>query len=143
MRRLPLTRGPGELIASDTVSLVLTDPPYGVSIVRPARGHTKGHIGSQAKYYSPVIGDQSTDTARAHWKLVADMKCHAVIWGGNYMTDFLPPSPCWIVWDKREDMVSNDFADCELAWSNYDTPARIYRQKMEWYGSHRAAVKRS
>ena len=31
------------------------------------------------------------------------------------------------MWDKREEMKSNNFADCELAWTSFDNPARIYR----------------
>lgn len=40
-----------------------------------------------------------------------------IIFGGNYYTDYLPPTKSWIVWDKRcDDKYRNDFADCELAW---------------------------
>ena len=51
-----------------------------------------------------------------------------VIFGGNYFTDFLPPRMCWIVWDKREGMASNTFADCELAWTSFDKATRLYKQ---------------
>ena len=49
-----------------------------------------------------------------------------VIFGGNYYTDMLPPSPSWIVWDKQNG--ANDFADCELAWTSH---ARAIR-KFTW-----------
>lgn len=48
------------------------------------------------------------------------------------MTDFLIPTSGWIVWDKRVDIPSNNFADCEMAWSNLKKPARIYKYK--WSG---------
>lgn len=37
-----------------------------------------------------------------------------IIWGGNYFTDFLPPTMRWLVWDKGQ----RDFslADFEMAW---------------------------
>jgi hypothetical protein len=37
-----------------------------------------------------------------------------VVWGGNYFADVLPPSMCWLVWDKGQSDFS--LADCELAW---------------------------
>jgi len=79
--------------------------------------------------YAPIIGDETTDTARKFYKTCK--KCEFtdfILWGGNYFTDFLPPSSCWIVWDKRGDMSSNNFADCELAWTSFDKPARVYKQ---------------
>ena len=56
-----------------------------------------------------------------------------ILWGGNYFTDFLPPSPCWIVWDKRVEPSSNNFADCEIAWTSLTSPARMYRQIWNGY----------
>lgn len=47
--------------------------------------------------------------------------------GGNYFTNNLPPTKSWIIWDKRcNDNMTNDFADCELAWCSKGV-ARIYR----------------
>jgi DNA modification methylase len=42
----------------------------------------------------------------------------AVIFGGNYFTDFLPVGRHWLVWDKQNTMPT--FSDCELAWTNVD-----------------------
>lgn len=33
-----------------------------------------------------------------------------------------------VVWDKRVDMNSNNFADGEMAWCSFHTPLRIYHQ---------------
>jgi hypothetical protein len=41
------------------------------------------------------------------------------IFGGNYYD--LPPSQCWLVWDKDN---SGDFADCELIWTNFNHAVR-------------------
>ncbi len=49
-----------------------------------------------------------------------------IIWGGNYF--ILPLTKSWIIWDKKtQAKYSNDFADCELAWTSYNKPARIFR----------------
>ncbi len=57
------------------------------------------------------------------------------------MTDFLPPSSGWIIWDKRVDGTSDSFADCELAWTNFKKPARIYRWR--WRGMIMAGDRKS
>ena len=48
----------------------------------------------------------------------------AIIFGGNYFVKYLSNSPCWIVWNKNNG--NNDFADCELAWTNFKTAVRKY-----------------
>ena len=51
-----------------------------------------------------------------------------VLWGGNHYASRLPDSPTWLVWDKRlTNELVNDFADCEMAWSNLGGPARVFR----------------
>lgn len=49
-----------------------------------------------------------------------------IIFGGNYYTDYLPPTKSWIVWDKRcDNNMRNDFADCEMAWCSKGV-ARVF-----------------
>jgi hypothetical protein len=120
-------------------ALVFSDPPYGVSIVSTDK--TTGSIGFGGKLgfvgaggmvpvnaYHPIIGDDTTATAEGFYKACLDAGMNDfVLWGGNYFTAFLPASPCWLIWDKREDIPSNNFADCEIAWTSFDKPSRIYR----------------
>ena len=53
-----------------------------------------------------------------------------IIFGGNYYADYLPPSSCWIVWDKLNG--DSDFADCELAWTSFKTAVRKIQYR--WNG---------
>lgn len=126
------------LLESKRTSLLLSDPPYGVNIIKTIHKTTgRGQIGGGGKQYSPIIGDDTTETAKKAYCLSQELGINKVIlWGGNYFTDFLPPSPCWIVWDKRVDTSSNNFADCEMAWTSFSSPARVYRQI--WNGYTRA-----
>jgi DNA modification methylase len=125
----------GRLIGSQKADLLLTDPPYGINIVRKVDKVTgKGQIGSGGKRYSPVVGDETTETAKRIYRLSQEIGINKIIlWGGNYFTDFLPPSPCWIIWDKRVDTSSNNFADCEIAWTSFTSPARMYHQLWNGY----------
>jgi DNA modification methylase len=125
----------GKLMEAQQGGLLLTDPPYGVNIVRKVDKATgKGQIGSGGKRYSPIVGDETTETAKKIYRLSQEIGIKKVIlWGGNYFTDFLPPSPCWLIWDKRVDAASNNFADCEIAWTSFTSPARMYRQIWNGY----------
>ena len=125
--------------------MVFTDPPYGVSIVNVKKvkevggcGVVKfGKVGGggvvDAKEYAEIIGDETTETARNFYNTcVAVGHRNFIIWGGNYFTDFLDPSPCWIVWDKQN---SGNFADVELAWCSSDKSAKLY--SFTWNGMSR------
>jgi len=48
----------------------------------------------------------------------------AIVWGGNYYD--LPPSRCWLAWVKSSSMPT--LADFELAWTNFDQPAKLLRE---------------
>lgn len=120
-----LTCARGESV-TESFDIVVTDPPYGVAVVQ------KGMVGArfsesvaQKGRYAPIAGDDVATDVR--WLL--SRASVAIIWGGNYFADQLPPSGGWLVWDKRGDSgIENTFADCELAWSNRTGPARVHRQ---------------
>jgi len=110
--------------------LLLTDPPYGIDVVKGNKvGGDKafGKVGGgnivKSKTYSAIIGDDTTDTARANYDVALTCTKKQIIFGGNYFTDFLPPSRCWIVWDKQN---TGNFADAELAWTSFDKGVKLY-----------------
>lgn len=107
--------------------MVFTDPPYGINIV-----NSQGKVGAprlaKNRTYKPVKNDDSTDTAAQNFEVLRSLCSRMIIWGGNYFLQFLPPSDGWVVWDKRVDMNSNNFADGEMAWCSFHTPLRIYHQ---------------
>jgi DNA modification methylase len=112
------------LANGEKIDMVFTDPPYGVSIVKK-NGKVGGGGIVEARSYSPIIGDDSTDTAKCFYETcIRAGFVNYIIWGGNYFTDFLPPSMCWIVWNKKNG--GTDFADFEMAWTSYKKAARLY-----------------
>lgn len=109
----------------DNFDLLLTDPPYGIG---EARGKNKSRSKlAISRDYGVAAWD---DAPPEDWLLglIRSKAEHQIIWGGNYFN--LPPSSCWLVWDK--DNGENDFADCELAWTNLRKAVRkkVYR----WQG---------
>jgi hypothetical protein len=102
--------------------------PFGTAPVRGSIGAS--NVVAVGKYL-PVKGDDTTDTAVTSYSLLASLfpQTTQVWWGGNYYANALPPSSCWLVWDKEN---TGNFADCELAWTNRPTAARIFRH--QWNG---------
>ena len=117
-----------KLMDGKKADMVFTDPPYGIDIVS-GNGKVGGDNLAKNGVYSDVIGDDTTDTARNFYNTCVSLGMkNFIIWGGNYFLDFLPFSKSWIIWDKRGDMNSNNFADGEMAWCSFDTRVRIYKQ---------------
>lgn len=116
------------LMNGEKADMVFTDPPYGIKIVGKNGKVGAGNI-AKNKVYMEVKGDETTDTAKDNFNLLSSLGFKKfILFGGNYFTDFLPFSDGWIIWDKRGNMASNNFADGEMAWCSFHTPIRIYKQ---------------
>jgi DNA modification methylase len=116
------------LMDGQKADMVFTDPPYGIKVVGK-NGKVGGDNLAKNGVYAEIIGDDTTETAKEFYHTCQSLGFeNYIIWGGNYFTDFLEPKPCWIIWDKRGDMNSNNFADGEMAWTSFDSPVRIKKQ---------------
>jgi DNA modification methylase len=117
-----------KLMNGQKADMVFTDPPYGIKVVGK-NGKVGGDNLAKNGVYAEIIGDDTTDTAKEFYHTCKALGFdNYIIWGGNYFTDFLEPKACWIIWDKRGDMNSNNFADGEMAWTSFDSPVRIKKQ---------------
>lgn len=116
------------------VGAVLTDPPYGINY---RSNHNSSRRGKWARWvrYENMPGIVGDDQPLDPSTLLA-LEVPTVIFGGNYCADRLPPSRCWLVWDKRDGIASNKQSDCEMAWTNLDQPSRLFRHM--WSGLLRA-----
>jgi len=110
------------------VDAVVTDPPYGI-------GEAAGKNASRTNLaVAKDFGDARWDDATADDAVALALQ-HAkwgVVFGGNYYN--LPPTSCWLIWDKLNG--DNDFADCELAWTNL--PKAVRRLRYLWNGMLKA-----
>lgn len=89
----------------------------------------------QPGIYDAIIGDQTTETAVRSYEILAALGVPIIcMWGGNYYANALPPSRCWLVWDKEN---TGSFADVELAWTNKNAIARLLRH--QWSGLIKAS----
>jgi DNA modification methylase len=105
--------------------LLLTDPPYGINADNQKRILSRGKLANPIDY-GQSDWDKEAPVQTVHDAI--DQADFAIVWGGNYFG--LPASSCWLVWDK--DNGSNDFADCELAWTNLRKAVRKF--KYRWNG---------
>jgi DNA modification methylase len=96
------------------VDAVVTDPPYGIK-----RDEGFGGFGGFGRPIARTKYEGEWDSARPtkeHFELIQKSASLAIIFGGNFFTDYLPVGNHWLVWDKLNTMPT--FGDCELAWTN-------------------------
>lgn len=103
-----------------SVDAVVTDPPYGIDYGR-AGDFSASHGWGQ---WRENVAWDAQRPERAIFDLIRCCSKEQIIWGGNYFTDYLPPSMRWLVWDKGQRGFS--LADCEFAWSSQQLAARIF-----------------
>ena len=100
--------------------LAIVDPPYGIGvdgaihIRKPDRPSTWDMV----EKYERKEWDSAIPTAD-YWNELFRISKEQIVWGGNYFTEFLPPSKCWIFWDKQFDKTFN-FSHGELAWTSFN-----------------------
>lgn len=108
------------------IDLVLTDPPYGINIAK------NGKVGGEKCCAVTDYGKKEWDNKIPEKEIFDEIfriSKNQIIFGGNYFISFLYNSPCWLVWDKQN---TGNFADCELAWTNFKSAVRKY--KWTWNG---------
>jgi len=100
------------------VDAVVTDPPYGINHARDRNSQKDGWVDY------PANGWDRERPEKDVFDLIREKSADQIIWGGNYFTDYLPPTMRWLVWDKGQRNFS--LADCEFAWTSQPKAARIF-----------------
>ena len=113
--------------------LAIVDPPYGIG-ASGSFGHywdsTKGTSAKKGIRNLKKEWDFKTPEIEYFTELFRVSK-NQIIWGGNYFTDKLPISRCWICYDKKQPE-NNSFGKFELAWASFDA----IPLKFEFYPTH-------
>jgi len=100
--------------------LAIVDPPYGIGvdgaihIRKPDRPSTWDMV----EKYDRKDWDNEIPKAE-YWEQLFRVSKNQIVWGGNYFTEYLKPSKCWIFWDKQFDKTFN-FSHGELAWTSFN-----------------------
>jgi hypothetical protein len=120
-----------EILPDLEADVLISDPPYGIRY-SPSENTSKAWGRKTFVGDTVVVGDDEPFDPTPFLRFP-----HIVLFGANHYADKLPPSPSWFVWDKRDGMTSNDFADCELVYTNLPGVARLFRH--QWSGAMRAS----
>jgi site-specific DNA-methyltransferase (adenine-specific) len=109
--------------------LAIVDPPYGIG-EDGAKNHSRGTL-TRPTMYTAKNWDSSAPSKDYFIELIRVSK-QVIIWGANHFIENIPNSnsSSWVVWDKQNG--DNDFADCELAWTNHKTAVRKF--EFRWAG---------
>lgn len=101
--------------------LAIVDPPYGIG-ESGSSNHSRSNNAAATKYKDFAGGDKET-MPKEFFEAIFRISKNQIVWGANHYISRLPiNSPCWIVWDKRNE--GSDFADCELAWTSFKGAVR-------------------
>ena len=104
--------------------LAIVDPPYGIGMSKVKKWSTSKKCLAKSNNYKTGNWDNEIPNMEYFTELFRVSK-NQIIWGGNYYAHLLPASSAWIVWDKENDGTKT--ADCEMAWTSFNTAARIFR----------------
>lgn len=100
--------------------LAIVDPPYGIGA---DKAQNNGGEKFGYKKYKDSDWDSEIPTAE-YFKELFRVSKNQIVWGGNYMTEHLPASMGWIIWDKGQRGFS--LADGEMAWTSFNKAMRIF-----------------
>ena len=103
--------------------LAIADPPYGIN-----RDGQKLSINKNPKhnrkYFEPKGWDKKAPDKIFFDELLRVCE-NVILWGANHYISRIPiDSSGWVIWDKGQKGLT--MADCELAWTSFDRPARIF-----------------
>jgi site-specific DNA-methyltransferase (adenine-specific) len=99
------------------VDAVITDPPYGI-------GMDGGNVGYKGFNDFERLGWDKTPPTQGALDAVRAAGDVAILWGGNYFE--LPPSRCFLIWDKGAGFKARSYAEAELAWTSMDANVRVF-----------------
>lgn len=108
------------------VDLVLTDAPYWIGESWKTN-HSRG-CKAKSTQYEDYWWDNEIPSKEYFDEMIRISK-NQIMWWWNYFIEYLKNSSCWIVWDK--DNWETDFADCELARTNFTSAVRKKKFKRQ------------
>ena len=104
--------------ADNHYDLAIVDPPYGK---KPSRDG----IGACKRNFSQRDNKWDIKPYQKYFNELRRVSKNQIIWGANHLLENLTETNCFIVWDKVNE--KSVMADCELAWTSFQTVTKIFR----------------
>ena len=113
--------------------LAIVDPPYGIDWMNQVKNPNKG---KNWKQYDNKEWDKNIPTQKYFDELFRVSK-NQIIWGGNYMIEYLYSTPCIVIWDKMQEFSGATF---EVAWTSFKSPSKAFRMSRVQAYTHRNKI---
>lgn len=97
--------------------LAVVDPPYGIGMDGGCIGYKGFNVFEKKDWDKETPSDE-------YFEQLFRVSKSQIIFGGNYFQ--LPPTRCYIVWDKGAGFRGRTYAEAELAWTSFDANTRIF-----------------
>tara|TARA_R100001463_G_scaffold22949_1_gene55024 strand:- start:1259 stop:1867 length:609 start_codon:yes stop_codon:yes gene_type:complete len=105
-------------LENNSFDLAIVDIPYGL-------GNKLTNGGTWASKYKKHDASWDILPSKQYFIELFRVSNNQIIFGGNYAHKYLPSNRHFIIWDKLSHMPT--MADCEYAWSSFDTNAKIFK----------------
>lgn len=103
--------------------LAITDPPYG------GGNHSMNNLrtgGTWTAKYGKKINDWDIAPKQEYFNELFRVSKNQIIWGANYFNN-MPPTRCFIIFEKNFITENFSMAMCEYAWTSFNDNAKIYK----------------
>ena len=99
--------------------LAIVDPPYGIDWTGQVKSVNTGKswIQHEVKNWDSKVPEA------AYFSELIRVSKNQIIWGANYF-EGMPPTTCWVIWDKIQEFKGATF---EMAWTSFSSPAKAFR----------------
>ena len=111
--------------------LAIIDPPYGIGMDGGTVGY-KGFNNFEKKNWDKTVPPEE------YFNELFRVSENQIIWGGNYF--HLPPSRCFLIWDKGEGFYNRTYAEGEIAWTSFDRNVKIFKRDPLCNGDYRGKI---
>lgn len=111
--------------------LAVVDPPYGI-------GMDGGCVGYKGDNVFEKKGWDKSTPGKEYFDELFRVSENQIIWGGNYF--YLPPTRCFLIWDKGAGFRGRTYAEAELAWTSFDQNVRIFERDPLCNGDYKGKI---
>ena len=107
-------------VPDDYYELAIVDVPYGIGDEKLTSG------GTWASKYKKGSCSWDVKPKKEYFDELFRVSKNWIVWGGNYFSENITGSRCFIVWRKLQMLGMHTMSDCELALTSFDKNAKIY-----------------